>query len=84
MLYVDLAVVLGGDIHVLVVGVVGLGREDQVAVDDGHAAHDGVRPVDGRHHDVPAARGDARTAPYRGRLADRGDGSYAVEMYTLD
>lgn len=29
-------------------------------------------------------RGDARTAPYRGRLVDRGDGSYAVEMYTLD
>ena len=29
-------------------------------------------------------RGDARTAPYKGRLADRGDGSYAVEMYTLD
>lgn len=25
MLYVDLAVVLGGDIHVLVIGVVGLG-----------------------------------------------------------
>ena len=30
------------------------------------------------------ARGGARTAPYRGRLADRGDGSYAVEMYALD
>lgn len=29
-------------------------------------------------------RGGARTAPYRGRLVDRGDGSYAVEMYTLD
>ena len=29
-------------------------------------------------------RGGARTAPYRGRLADRGDGSYVVEMYTLD
>lgn len=29
-------------------------------------------------------RSDARTAPYKGRLADRGDGSYAVEMYTLD
>lgn len=29
-------------------------------------------------------RGGARTAPYRGRLADRGDGSYAVEMCTLD
>ena len=26
VLYVDLAVVLGGDIHVLVIGVVGLGR----------------------------------------------------------
>ena len=28
--------------------------------------------------------GGARTAPYRGRLADRGDGCYAVEMHTLD
>lgn len=56
VLYVDLAVVLGGDIHVLVAGVVGLGREDEVAVDHGHAPHDGIGPVDGGNHDVAAVR----------------------------